>query len=442
MTARIAAGTTAPRNARHSIRRHVGVSLIVIGLLFPAVVALAATTNIAGSVIGAGSLMAESNVKRVQHPTGGVVSELRVDEGSRVRRGDVIVRLDKTAPKANFDIVQHGLNELHARQARLVAERGDATALTFPAALLDQQGNPDIAAMIASERTLFDLRTSAETSRRDQFQDRIAQYEKQITGLEEQLAAKRRGIDWTKRELEGVRDLWAKKLIQLPRLSDLERDLASLEGERSQIASSIAEVRGRISDTRLQMLQLAEDRRSEAAKELREVEASISELAERLVAARDQLDRIEIRAPQNGTVHELSVHTVGGVIAPGETIMTIVPADDALLVDLRIAPQDIDQMYVGQGATLRLSAFNQRTTPEIPGTVSMVSRDLTTDPISGARYFRVYVKLDPDSLAKLPDLNVVAGMPVEAFMQTGDRTLLSYLTKPLSDQVFKAFREE
>lgn len=226
------------------------------------------------------------------------------------------------------------------------------------------------------------------------------------------------------------------------RLAELERGLARLHGESGQLTAAIAQTRGRVSETELQILQIDQNRRSLVATELAETERKLSELEERQIEAVDQLDRIEIRAPQSGRVHQLAVHTVGGVIGAGQQVMQIVPSADALVVEAQVAPQDIDQLHVGQTALVRFSAFNQRTTPELEGAVRRISPDLLTDDKSGARYYGVQIAIGEGSLGKLGGAALVPGMPIEAFIRTTDRTVMSYLLKPFADQAERAFREE
>jgi HlyD family secretion protein len=237
-----------------------------------------------------------------------------------------------------------------------------------------------------------------------------------------------------------VRDLWRKNLVQIQRVTALERDAARLEGARGQLIATTAQSKGKISEIELQIIQIDQDLHSEVAKELREVQAKIAELVERKVAAEDQLKRIDIRAPQNGMVHQSAVHTVGGVITAGEAIMLIVPEADALTVEAKLVPQDIDQVRAGQSAALRFSAFNQATTPELNGVVARVSADLTTDQRTGASYYVVRIILPEGEVTRLQGLRLVPGMPVEAFIRTGNRTVLSYLTKPFTDQLTRSFR--
>ena len=426
--------------AQRSIRSHLLGGLAVVALLAGGVGGLAATTELSGAVIAPGSLVVDSNVKKVQHPTGGVVGELRARDGDKVKAGDIVVRLDETITQANLAIVVKSLNELQSRLARLEAERDNLDTLVFPAELLARAGDPELARSMTGERNLFEFRKSARAGQKAQLRERIAQLKEEIQGLTGQVAAKKRETELIGQELEGVRDLWRKNLVQIQRVTALERDAARLEGERGQLIASTAQAKGKISEIELQILQIDQDLRSEVAKDLREVQGKIAELVERKVAAEDQLKRIDIRAPQDGMVHQSTVHTVGGVITPGEAIMLIVPEADALTVEAKLAPQDIDQVRVGQTAALRFSAFSQRTTPELDGVVSRVSADLTTDQRTGAAYYVVRITLSESELARLEGLRLVPGMPVEAFIRTGERTVLSYVMKPFTDQITRSFR--
>jgi HlyD family secretion protein len=432
--------SASPQSAQRSIRRHLLGGLAVVALLAGGVGGLAATTELAGAVIAPGVMVVDTNVKKVQHPTGGVVGELRVRDGDRVKAGDVVVRLDETITQANLAIVVKSLNEMQARLARLEAERDDAASIDFPADLLARSKNVEVARSIEGERNLFNFRRKARAGQKAQLAERIAQLREEIQGLTGQVAAKKREIELIGQELEGVRELWRKNLVQIQRVTALERDAARLEGERGQLIAATAQSKGKTSEIELQIIQIDQDLRSEVAKELREVQAKIAELVERKVAAEDQLKRIDIRAPQDGMVHQLNVHTVGGVITAGEAMMLIVPEADALTVEAKLAPQDIDQVHPGQAAALRFSTFNQRTTPELKGTVTRVSADLTTDQRTGASYYTVRISIPENEVARLGGLKLLPGMPLETFIQTGDRTVLSYLTKPLTDQIMRSFR--
>ena len=424
-----------------SIRQHLRAGLAGVIVLVGGVGGWAATTELAGAVIGSGTLVVDSYTKKVQHPTGGVVGELNVREGAKVKAGDVVVRLDETVTRANLLIVVKSLDELAVRRARLEAERDDQDRLDFPAELTARAFDPDVARVIAGERKLFELRRTARAGKKAQLNERMGQLREQIRGLEEQIAAKDRQTTFIDQELIGVRKLWQKNLVQITRLTTLERDAARLHGERGALVAAIAEANGRITEITLQIMQIDQDMRSEVGRDLAEIRAKTSELVEKRVAAEDQLKRIDIRAPQDGTVHQLALHTVGGVISAGEQIMLIVPSHDALVVEVRLLPHEIDRVSVGQPVLLRFTAFNQRTTPQLNGEVSHVSADVAVDQKSGASFYVARIAVPEAEIARLGDVKLIAGMPVEAFIQTGQRTVISYLVKPLSDQLMHAWRE-
>jgi HlyD family secretion protein len=350
------------------------------------------------------------------------------------------VRLDDTVTKANLAIVTKTLDAMQARAARLQAEQQGADKITFPSILLDRAGDPDVRDVMASETKLFEVRTTGRAGQKAQLRERIRQLNEEIDGLNAQERAKEQEIALVNQELTGVRGLYDQHLVQLARLTTLERDGARLEGERAQYVASKAQTRGKITETELQIIQIDKDMVSDVSKDLRETNDKIGELVERKVTAEDQLRRVDIRAPQDGMVEQSTVHTVGGVISAGDAIMMIVPQTDDLQVEAKVNPQDIDKLQIGQKTLLRLSAFNQRTTPELSGVVTRVSPDVTTDQRTGQSYYTIRVSMPPEEVARLGEVKLIPGMPVEAFVQTGARTLLSYLIKPLHDQVMRAFR--
>jgi HlyD family secretion protein len=402
----------------------------------------AVTTEFSGAVIAPGQLVVDTNVKKVQHPAGGVVGELRVREGQRVKAGDILLRLDDTQTKANLAIITKALDEFAARQARDEAERDGLDMIEFPEHLLMRADNPDVAKAMNGERRQFDIRRNARDGQRKQLHERVSQLREEITGYEAQIASKDVQTEWITKELKGVTELWQKNLVPYTRVTSLEREKARIEGERGQLLAAIAQSKGKITETQLQILQIDNDMRSEVTRDLSDIRAKTSEYVERRVTAEDQLKRMDIRAPQDGIVLQLSVHTVGGVITQSEQIMLIVPEADALVVEAKIQPQDVDQVRVGQAALLRFTAFNQRTTPELNGTLSRVSADVSEDTKTNAKYFVVRIKVPDTEIARLEGLRLVPGMPVESFIQTSPRTVMSYLTRPLHDQLARAFREK
>ena len=434
--------TTLSPELRGMLRRQT-VAIVVAALLL--VVGLggwAMTTEFSGAVIAAGQLVVDSNVKKVQHPTGGVVGKLNVRDGSQVKAGDIVVSLDDTQIRANRDIVVKALNELAARQAREEAERDGIAQVTFPDDLIARRSDPDVAKAIVGEERQFEIRRASREGQKAQLRERRLQLRQEIGGYEAQIASKEKQIEWIGKELLGVYELWEKNLVPYARVTNLEREKERLGGERGQLMASIAQSKGKIAEIELQILQIDQDMRTEVGKDLAEIRARTAELVERKVAAEDQLKRVDIRAPIDGVVHQLAVHTVGGVITAGEQLMLIVPQADTLQVEAKVAPQDIDQLRIGQAAVLRFVAFNQHTTPELAGTVIRISADVSEDAKSGARFYTIRLDVPENEVARLGNAKLVPGMPVEALIQTSPRTVLSYLVKPFQDQLSRAFREK
>jgi membrane fusion protein, type I secretion system len=427
---------------RRSIRRHLAAGIGIVVLLAGGVGGWGSTAQLAGAVIAKGSVAVDSNVKKVQHLTGGTVGELRVREGDVVRVGDVVVRLDDTVIRANLAIVNKGLDEFVARKARLESERDAQERIKYPDEMLARRSNSDVAHLLAGESRLFELRRSARQGQKAQYRERIQQLQQEVGGLIAQQDAKEQELALIGRELAAVKELWSKKLIQLTRLIALEREQARLLGERGQLVATTAQIKGKIAEIELQIIQVDQDLSSDVAKELRELEGKIGEFVERKVAAMDQLNRTEIRAPQDGTVLQLTVHTVGGVIAAGDPIMLIVPSADNLIIEAKVNPEDIDQLKLEQGVLLRFSAFNARTTPEIGGKVMRISADAPTDQRTGQSYYMVRIAMPANEIARLGNVKLIPGMPVEVFFQTAERTMLSYFMKPLQDQFVRAFKEK
>jgi HlyD family secretion protein len=313
--------------------------------------------------------------------------------------------------------------------------------MKVPKELVDRTNDPDVATVLDSERKLFELRRSARAGQKSQLQQRVAQLDEEIIGLTAQQEAKSQEIVLIKRELAGVKELWEKKLVQLNRLTALEREATRLDGDRGQLIAAAAQAKGKIAEIQLQIIQIDQDVSSEVARELRDIDGKIGEFVERKVTAEDQLKRIEIRAPQDGVVFQSTVHTVGGVISAGDPIMLIVPEADNLMVEARVDPKDIDQLQLGQSVVLRFTNFSQRATPELTGKISRIAADTATDQRTGLSFYIIRIAMTHSEISRLGDVKLTPGMPVEAFVQTGDRTMISYLMKPLNDQLMRAFRE-
>lgn len=427
---------------RLSIRRYLLLGGALTILLLGGIGGWASTTTIEGAVISSGSLVVASSIKKVQHPSGGVVGNLLVHNGDRVRAGEVLLRLDDTQTRANLAIVSGTLDELTAREARDEAERDGAETVSFPPSLLERAaGDLTVARLMRGEEQLFRIRADSRAGQIAQLQERAKQLDQEITGMLGQIRTKERELAFLRGELEGVRNLYQKNLVQLPRLNALQRDEVKIEGERQMLIASTAQVRGKKTEVALQIIQVAQDLRSEVGKDLAEVRGRISELREKKIAAEDSLRRVDIRAPQSGVVHQLAAHTIGGVVSPSEPIMLIVPDSDQLVAEVKIQPRDVDQVHPGQEAMLRFLSLEARSTPNVTGRVLTISADVSQDQRSGAAFYTVQIGLPPDEMAKLPAGKLMSGMPVEAFLKTGERVVLSYLTKPLVDQIETAWRE-
>jgi HlyD family secretion protein len=434
---------SAPISAsERAIRRLSMLALAIVLLLFGVMGGLAATIRISGAVIAPGTLVVSSYVKPIQHLKGGVVGAINVGNGDHVDVGQILIHLDDTQTRANLAIVQKRLNELGARTARLVAERDDKQLITFPATLLAKAGDQEVASMMAGEQRLFNDRLASRRGRKAQLRERIGQLNQEIDGLVAQQKGKQIEVDLVNKELASLQRLSDQGSVAATKVYALQRESASVTGELGSLVSEIAQAHGKITETELQIIQVDDDQSSEVSDQLRQAQSDEGQFLERLTAAEDDLKRIDIRAPQAGIVDQLSVHSAGAVVGPGETIMRIVPDKDALVAELKLAPRDIDQVAIGQPVNLRLSVFNQRATPELNARVSEVSADLTTDQHSGQTYYIIRAEISASEWSRLGKLTPVPGMPVEAFLQTGRRTVMAYLTKPLTDQMHRAFREE
>ena len=430
------------QSARDAMHRHMHIGLLTVALLGGTATAWSLTARLEGAVVASGFIVVESNIKKVQHPTGGVVGELRVREGQHVAEGELVVRLDETITRTNLGVVLNEQVAQRIRISRLAAERDRKSDLVLPVDLFARAKiDPEIRQLIDGERLLFVSRTTTRNGQKAQLNERVGQLRQEIQGNFEQKKSTNAQLAVARDELLGLRGLQARNLVPKPRITALEREVAQREGALGEVLSRISQAQGKITETELQVLQLDKELAAEVSKDLRETETKVGELQERRVAAEDQLKRIEIRAPISGIVHQLAVHTVGGVINPSEPLMLIVPQADRLIVEVRVNPQDIDQVKIGQPTRVRFSAFNQRTTPELTGTLFRLAGDLTRDQQSGQMYFNAAVSVDDAELARLKGLRLLAGMPAEAYIKTGERTFASYLVKPLTDQMDRALKE-
>ncbi|MBG6166494.1 HlyD family secretion protein [Labrenzia sp. EL_195] len=423
-----------------SIRNHLRVAGAVIFLLVVVGGGWTVLTKISGAVIANGTIVVESEVKQIQHREGGIVKEIIVREGIEVDAGDLLIRLDDTTTGTSYSIISNQLAELRARQARLLAERSGDTTIGYP----ERQENllaEEYAELELTQSLLLNARQGSLEKRREQSKDQVEQLENQIDGLEVRSDTKMEELKLLDDELSGVVQLFEKKLVTKNRITELKRDKTRIQGEQSELLSQVASLRETISERQMHMLQIEEDYREEILQELQDVTLNISELELQQVTVQDELSRLEIRAPQAGFVHQLVTHTVGGVIPPGATVLQLVPRDDTLVVDAQVAPIDIDQVQVGQQAQIRFPGLDHRTTPKLAARIQTVAADQSFNEVSRQSFYRIRLQISKDELQKLAVQELVPGMPVEVFVTTEERTVLSYLTKPIVDQIAHAMRE-
>lgn len=428
-------------NPQIGLQRNFRLALMVIGALVLGTILLAALTGTHGAVIGSGEVTVESRIKKIAHPTGGVIAQVYVHEGSRVKKGDPLMRLDSTVSGTSADASGDTVEALFATAARLTAERDGAATISFPPELT-KNPTPAKQAAMQSAQHLFDLRRQARQNELAQIEERVRQTQQQIGSLEAQQGAARRQAELVKPELEGLRSLRDRQLVTVNRLNQIERTAVDLQGSVASFGAQIAQARAHIAEIRQSGFQLVQDARTAAGAELVDVMARLNDQKVRVASARDTFDRSLVRAPHDGIVDKIAYSTVGGVVPPMETIMEIVPTHDRFEVEAKVSPFDIDQLMPGQTASLRFSAFNSRTTPELTGSLTHISPDRTTEERTGASYYKVRVEVDEKEMKRLQGLKLIPGMPVEVFIQTSERSLLSYLTKPIRDQFNRAFRED
>jgi len=422
-----------------SMRRHSRTAKIALALLFFGFFGVAAIVPIGGAVIGSGQLGVESQVKHVAHPIGGVISEIFVKEGSKVQAGQVLLRLDTSVSAVNADFSSQSLFQLLAERAVLEAQRDSLSSVRFPAELT---GSSDPAAREAMNMAMrrFRLKADETTGIESQLAERERQLAQQIAGYNAQISSLEKQQVLLKPERDGVRELWKQDLVTINRLNQLERTAADLEGQIASLRASIAQTQARIAETREQSINVRQTARSQAATDLTRLLETLNQQQVQSVSASDQYERSVIRAPVTGVVNKLVVNVKGDVARPAEPILDVVPSNDRLVVDAAISPMDIDRVQRGQEARLRFSALNAQTTPEIPGKVIRVAPERTQDERSGMSYYRVRVEIDAAALAA-EQLELKPGMPVEVYISTGERSMLSYMTKPLRDQFSRAFRD-
>jgi HlyD family secretion protein len=398
--------------------------------------------RISGAVVAPGSVEVEGNRQVVQHLEGGVIDAINVSDGDVVEEGQVLVQLEGDALRSELEIVEGQWFEVLARRSRLAAERDVADHIDFAPELADRaEADPEVAALMTAQQVQFDARRKAQSEEEAQLREREIQIAKQIDGLIAVQAATRSQIELVGREIASQEQLHDQGLTQLTRLLTPQRELARLNGSAGQVEAAIAENRGKIAEIAIERLRLVSRTREEAIKELRDIEYREIELRERRLALIEKLDKLALRAPASGIVYGNTADTLRGVIRAAEPVLYVVPKDARLIVRVQIPNQHIDKIHVGQKARLRFSAFDQRTTPEVDGTVVKVSADAIEDEQTRLKYYLAEIETTADAREKLAGLVILPGMPVEAFIETDQRSPIAYLTKPLTDYFTKAFRE-
>jgi HlyD family secretion protein len=401
----------------------------------------AVMAQITGAVIASGQIEVDRNRQVIQHPDGGVVEAILVDEGDTVETGDLLIKIDSNSLKSELVIVEGQLFEIMARRGRLEAERDASYIITFPEVLLAYD-RPEIEGLIAGQERLFQARLESTAKTKEQLGQRRAQIVSQIGGIAAQQSALSRQQELILQELADQQSLLDRGLAQASRVSALQREEANLLGRAGELSASEAQAAEQITEIEIEVLTLDTTRREEAITRLRDLQFNELELSERQRTLTEQLDRLDIRAPLSGIVYGLQVFAERSVIRPADPVMFLVPQDRPLVIAAQVQLTDVDQIYVGQEATMRFSAFDQRRTPELFGTVTLISADAFQDDSAVAPFYRVELKLNDGEIDRLPeDMTLIPGMPVESFVRTADRSPMDYLIKPLADYFAKAFRE-
>ncbi|SDG17362.1 HlyD family type I secretion periplasmic adaptor subunit [Pelagibacterium luteolum] len=426
-----------------SLKRHSVLGFVLGVLLFSAMGYWAYSTEISGAVSARGNVVVDSFAKQIQHQEGGIVRQILVRDGDLVEAGELLAVLDDTAVRSQISALRFQISQFAVREARLVAEINGDDTFAVPDGLGAYATQDDISELTGLEGQVLAVTRGTSEAYVAQLGEQITQLSRQIEGLETQLSAIGRQIALFEDEIATTRQLVDGRLIEASRLNTMERQLAQAEGEEGRIIAAIAEANAAIAERNLQIAQVDQDHLSRALEQLQEVRSGLSEATQQEIAAVDRASRLELRAPQRGVVHQSSVHTVGGVLGAGATAMLIVPVGEDLYLDVRLAPTDIDKVSVGQPVSVRITGYNQRMAPELEAQIMTIAPDLTVDQVTGNPFYSARIALTSDQLAAMPDsIQLIAGMPVEAFIKTADRTVLSYLVQPITDQLAYAMREE
>ncbi|MEQ8898190.1 MAG: HlyD family type I secretion periplasmic adaptor subunit [Roseovarius sp.] len=434
---------TAAESRSWSVRGPMTVGLVGLFLLLGGFGTWAGVTTISGAIIAPGRIEVDQNRQVVQHPDGGVVDAIEVDEGDRVKAGDVMVRLDETALASKLAITENELFEIMARRGRLEAERDESGEVEFDPLLVEMAAQrPDVLGLMQGQARLMEARSESIAQEIDQLEKRRGQITNQIEGITAQETALSRQLELIESELEDQQSLLDRGLAQATRVLGLQREQARLSGQVGELAASKAQAAGRITEIEVEILKLGSRRREEAITNLRDIQYRELELLEERRALIEQLNRLDIRAPVDGVVYGLTVFALRAVVRPADPLLYIVPQDRPLIINAEVDPIHIDKLYLDQDVVLRFPALDQRTTPELTGTVMQISADAFQEQETRRSFYRAEIALSEGEQAKLPEgVTLIPGMPVEAYIRTADRTPIAYLVKPLTDYFNKAFRE-
>jgi HlyD family secretion protein len=432
----------APERVKWSAKKPMVFGMLAVFLLFGVLGIWGNFATISGAIISSGMIQVESLRQVVQHPQGGVVGSIDVKEGDAVKAGQVLIRFDDKLVRSQLTTVDNQLKDILAQRARLEAERDAADSLTFARELMTLAKSDDATKLLIQGQTrLFEARRQTLETQIKQLTERKAQIRLQIAGVDAQLAASMEQVILIGKELKDQQGLLDKGLAQASRVLSLQREASRLNGSIGELESSAARGEAQIIETDIQILQLTGSRREEAISMLRDMTYTEIEMVERKLSLEETLARMDVRAPMSGIVHGLTVHALRSVVRPADPILYVVPTESPLVISSRIEAIHVDQVHVGQDASLRFSTFDQRTTPEIFGKVVKVSADVFRDEVTGISYYSAEIEPNEGEIDRLGGVELLPGMPVEAFIKTADRSPLSYLTKPFTDYFNRAFRE-
>jgi HlyD family secretion protein len=431
----------APQGIDTNFRRPMRAGLVAFVILAGVLGGWFGFAPMASAVIAEGTVVVRGRPQLVQHLDGGIVKQIHVRDGDQVRKGDILVRLDETLLLANLEIYRNRLREAVSGKARLEAERDDLSEIPFDDAFATRFGLGNEELHRTGQRELFLARRVARDGHVEQLREKIDQSRNQITGAEGLISALGEQLSFTESELSGVRELYAQGHAPLSRVLGLDRAGAELSGQLAEKRAELARIGNAIEETEIAILQVQRQFKEAVLTELRQASTQVEDMVQQIIATMEQLERIEIRAPASGMVHEMATHTIGGVIPPGGTLMQLISTEEGIDIEVNVESQSIDQLHIGQQAVIRFPAFNQNTTPELYGIVSRISPTSVVDERTGAAFYRFGIDVTPEEIARLGERRLLPGMPAEAHLRLPERTALSYLMKPLTDHWRRAMQE-